>query len=279
MLEEIFQKTAKLEREDELRRGGVLSARTFDDYSSLRAFLPSESLRQLVSHYWVVRWDIPKGITYKPTEVLSGPAVNIFFTPDEAFIYGLSTSAFDYIAESQGIMAGATFTYGGFYPFLGKSMAKLPKGKQELTTIIPKATAEFARKITNSKDDQVIASHIESLLLGSGAKPNRHLATLHNIVEAIHANPELRSPKAVSKHFRIPERTLQLLFEREVGISLKWTVMRARLLEAAVLAAETTKPNWAVIATDLGYSSQAHFISDFKRATGTTPASFYKTVA
>lgn len=54
--------------------------------------------------------------------------------------------------------------------------------------------------------------------------------------------------------------------------------VQARLLEAATTAANETKPDWAAIAADLGYSSQGHFIADFKRATGQTPASFHKSL-
>ena len=50
--------------------------------------------------------------------------------------------------------------------------------------------------------------------------------------------------------------------------------MRARMLDALEAAYKQDKTDWAAIAADLGYSSQAHFITDFKRATGQTPATF-----
>ncbi len=274
-MEEIFQKNAKSEREAELRRTGVLSAATFDDHSSLRAFLPSEELRSLVSHYWIVRWNIPEGVVYRPTEVLAEPAVNIFFTPDEAFLYGLTTQTFDYEAKASGIMAGATFQPGGFYPFWGKSMSELPPHKSDLQLVFPGATATFSQQLL-LKNDEAIATGIEALIRQKHVFATPHIATINAITNAVNFGQKLRSIHEVSHYFKIPERTLQHLFQREVGVSLKWVIMRARMLEALCEAYEQPSVDWAQIANDLGYSSQAHFITDFKRATGQTPAAFKK---
>lgn len=274
-MKEIFQKNAKADREADLRRTGVLDAAHFDDYSSLRAFLPAEALQPLVSHYWIVRWNIPEGITYKPTEVLAEPAVNIFFMPNETFLYGLTTQTFDYTAKGKGVMAGATFQPGGFYPFWGKDMKTLPPGRSDLTMLFPDATAEFSNKLL-AQDDEMIAQGIENLLLQKTVTKSPNLSTIAAITNTVNFGEKLRSLQEVSQYFRIPERTLQHLFQREVGVSLKWIIMRARMLEALEEAYRQEKPDWASIAADLGYSSQAHFITDFKRATGQTPATFKK---
>ena len=275
-MEEIFQKNAKSEREAELRRGGVLSAKTFDDFSQLRAFLPSKKLRPFVSHYWIVHWDIPDGVTYRPTEVLSGPVINIFFLPNEAFLHGITTETLDYEAKARGVMAGVTFTCGGFYPFWGKSMSKFPTGKTPLAAVFPDYTAEFCNDLLSLEEDAVIADRIDAVLRQIAVKESPYLQTLHSIINTINSDSSLSNSKEVARHFRIPERTLQLLFQREVGVSLKWVTMRARLLEVAATASAMRKPDWAAIAADLGDSSQGHFITDFKRATGETPASFHK---
>lgn len=275
-MQEIFQKAAKLDREADLRRSGVLSAASFDDYSSLRAFLPAKDLRPFISHYWIVRWDIPSGIVYQPTEVLCEPAVNIFFLDDEAFLYGLTTQTFDYEAKGHGVMAGVTFKPGGFYPFWGKDMTLLPASKSPLGLIFPEATNEFSNQLCALDDAKAIATKIEDVIKQKQVYESPHLKTIGGILQAVNFDQRLRSVQEVSRYFRIPERTLQLLFQREVGISLMWVIMRARMLEAITEAYKQPKPDWVRIAVDLGYSSQGHFISDFKRASGQTPATFRK---
>ncbi len=274
-MQEIFQKTAKPERIAELRRAGMLSAASFDDYSSLRAFLPDEGLQPLISHYWIVRWNIPQDITYRPTEVLASPMINIFFMSDEAFLYGLTTQSFEYEARGNGVMAGATFQPGGFFPYWGQPLASLPAHKSDLKLVFPDASAAFSRRILD-KDDESIAMEIEALISQRRVTISPNIATISEIVRAVSLETRLKSVREVSEHFGIPARTLQHLFQHEVGVSLKWVVMRARLLEAIDEAYRQPKPDWVRIAVDLGYSSQAHFIADFRRATGRSPAAFHK---
>lgn len=274
-MQEIFQKSAKPERVAELRRAGVLSAASFDDFSSLRAFLPAEQLQPLVSHYWIVRWTIPDDVTYRPTEVLASPMVNIFLMPGDAFLYGLTTQTFAYEARGRGVMAGATFQPGGFFPYWGRSMTDLPAHRSNLETVFPGATADFATRLLTQPDED-IARGIEALILAKPVEASSNIATIAAIVKAVSLETRLRSVREVSDHFDLPARTLQHLFQREVGVSLKWVIMRARLLEAVEEAYRQPRPDWVRIAVDLGYSSQAHFISDFRRATGRSPAAFHR---
>src|SRR5690606_18496427 len=132
-------------------------------------------------------------------DVLSGPVVNIFFMQDEAFLYGLTTETFDYEAKARGVMAGVTFTYGGFYPFWGKSMAELPAGKMSLDTIFPEFTYEFSNELLGMDDDEEIARRIETVLARRTIAQSPYLKTLHSIIEAINSNSALRSSKEVSK--------------------------------------------------------------------------------
>ena len=274
-MQEIFQKSAKLDRVEALRRAGVLSAATFDDYSSLRAFLPEERLRPLISHYWIVRWNVPPGLTYRPTEVLAAPVVNLFFILGRAFVYGLTTQTLEYEARGRGVMAGATFQPGGFFPYWGKSMAELPAHQTDLTTVFPDATAGFSTRLL-ARDDEAIARGIEDLVKRRSVKVSPHLATITAIVKTAGLERGVQNVREASARFGIPARTLQHVFRREVGVSLKWVIMRARLLEAVQVAYRQRKPDWVGVALELGYSSQAHFIADFRRATGRSPGAFHR---
>jgi AraC-like DNA-binding protein len=71
-------------------------------------------------------------------------------------------------------------------------------------------------------------------------------------------------------------RTLQRLFATYVGVSPKWVIQRYRLHEAAEQLAADPSINQASLAAELGYSDQAHFVRDFKRIVGMTPAAYAK---
>jgi AraC-like DNA-binding protein len=67
------------------------------------------------------------------------------------------------------------------------------------------------------------------------------------------------------------KRTLQRLFARYVGVRPKWVIQRYRLHEAAERLAAGGVDH-AALASELGYSDQAHFARDFKAIVGLSPA-------
>ncbi|RKH63250.1 AraC family transcriptional regulator [Corallococcus aberystwythensis] len=69
-------------------------------------------------------------------------------------------------------------------------------------------------------------------------------------------------------------RTVQRLFNRYVGVNPKWVIQRYRLHEAAERLREVPPPDLARLALELGYFDQAHFIRDFRRIVGRTPAGY-----
>ena len=94
------------------------------------------------------------------------------------------------------------------------------------------------------------------------------------IIAAIESDDALNSVAAVAGMFGRSERWLQQLFRDYVGIGLKWLLQRHRLLAAAAQIRASDEPDWAAIAYDLGYSSQAHFITDFRKVLGETPVQY-----
>jgi AraC-like DNA-binding protein len=79
---------------------------------------------------------------------------------------------------------------------------------------------------------------------------------------------------AVGTMFGRSERWLQQLFSDYVGIGLKWLLQRHRLLAAAAQIRASDSPDWVGLAYDLGYSSQQHFITDFRKVLGETPVQY-----
>jgi AraC-like DNA-binding protein len=59
-----------------------------------------------------------------------------------------------------------------------------------------------------------------------------------------------------------------------VGVSPKWVIQRYRLHEAAERLTADPSIAQSALASDLGYSDQAHFIRDFKSLVGTSPAAY-----
>ena len=112
------------------------------------------------------------------------------------------------------------------------------------------------------------------LLRGFGAAPDPVAVQVAGLVERITTDPELRRVTTLAEVFGVPERRLQRLFAEYVGVSPKWVMRRARLLEAARRADAGDGVDWAALALDLGYADQAHLTRDFTATLGIPPAKY-----
>lgn len=126
-------------------------------------------------------------------------------------------------------------------------------------------------------DDEAAIAALVARLSPPSADPR--LALVDAVITAVELNDEMRTVAAVAKAFGKSERWLQQTFRDYLGIGLKWLLQRQRLLTAAKHIRETSEPDWAAIAYDLGYSSQQHFITDFRTVLGVTPVQYKKDLA
>jgi AraC-like DNA-binding protein len=123
-------------------------------------------------------------------------------------------------------------------------------------------------------DDTAMVAAAEGLLRGSCPVPDPVGEQVARMVERIGADPALRRVTALAEVFRLPERRLQRLFAEYVGVSPKWVMRRARLLEVARRADAGDVVDWAALALDLGYADQAHLTRDFTATLGVPPARY-----
>lgn len=86
--------------------------------------------------------------------------------------------------------------------------------------------------------------------------------TVHEIAKALHKS----------------DRWVQQLFQDYVGVGLKWMLQRSKLLAATQAIRDPHMADWSAIAYELGYSSQQHFVTDFRKATGKTPTQYKKSL-
>ena len=138
-------------------------------------------------------------------------------------------------------------------------------------SVVPKAIAD--RAITEA------IAVIEAFLRGRDPQPDETIARVAAIVEQTDADRTITRVEQLVDRFHIGKRNLQRLFSAYVGVSPKWVIQRYRLHEAADRAASGGAIDWADLALDLGYADQAHFIRDFKRLVGQTPAEYSRTLS
>ncbi|GGD89750.1 helix-turn-helix domain-containing protein [Paenibacillus nasutitermitis] len=102
-----------------------------------------------------------------------------------------------------------------------------------------------------------------------------NIEIINRIIAAIETN-RLQTVGDVAQWVGKSDRWLQQLFHEYIGIGIKWQLQRNKLLEAAGCIRESDHPDWADMAYELGYSSQQHFITNFKHVLGKTPLQYKK---
>ena len=253
---------------------GVLHAGTAATRFTLARRPPSAELAPFLDYFWVIRWDLRGQPPYEQA-ILPHPNMTLAFEAGGAGIFGVDRSIFTKRLTGDGKALGVRFRPGGFHPFYGKSIATLNDRVIPAREIFGQAADDACAAVMSpDADDAAMVAAAEGLLRGFCPVPDPVACQVADMVERISTDQELRRVTALAEVFGLPERRLQRLFAEYVGVSPKWVMRRARLLEAARRADAGDVVDWAAIAVDLGYADQAHLTRDFTATLGVPPARY-----
>ena len=266
-----FQKSANNCALLDIPHPGILDAPEFYNNYDLRCYAPAPSLAPFVVHIWVQR-NYGGQSTPKPLEIQTGANTYLYLSAHESFIQGVSSVHSRYDPRLPGIWAGVKFTPGGLGAFWPHSLSKLAGSTVPAETIFSELTTLQFRERLDHLDDATIVATLEQLLVAHSPQISQQLQDISRIMDMINSgDPTLTAP-AIAHRIGKSERSLQQLFRHHVGASLKWTLMRRRLIGATERIAHTSEP-LTDVALEYGYSSQSHFTSEFKSVTGRAPSS------
>jgi AraC-like DNA-binding protein len=253
---------------------GRLDPEGFERHVNFQTYLPPADLAAFIEHFWIIRWEGVRKAYYSE-EVMHRPYVDIFVSSEQSGIQGTFRGKRTYVAEGSGRIIGARFRPGAFHAFWKGELAGLQDKILELQQVFPEIDNPAIDHLL-TLDDEAAVHQLLHLVRIRQPQPDANIELINEIVTAIETDESLQTVATVAKAFSRSERWLQQLFQDYVGIGLKWLLQRHRLLVAAKQIRETEKPNWAAMAYDLGYSSQQHFIADFKQVLGKTPRQYKK---
>ena len=268
-MKDVLQKPA-----DSYEPRGRLDPVGFEHHVSFHTYLPPPDLTQFIEHFWTIHWD-KAGNTYNSVEVMHRPYVDVFVSIQQSGIQGTFRSKRTYVAAGSGRIVGIRFRPGAFHAFWDGVLADLQDKVIDLQQVFPQTDSRYIEHLL-TLDDQAIIHDLLTLVRAKRPHLDANIELINEIITAIETDESLQTVTAVAKRFGRSERWLQQLFLDYVGIGLKWLLKRHRLLAAAQQIRENDQPNWAAIAYDLGYSSQQHFITDFKQVLGKTPRQYKK---
>lgn len=242
-------------------------------------FKPSKKLENIIDSHWSMHWDLTDYEPFK-LELASSPYIAFTFTQYGNFVTGIHTGVYSYTISGNGRLYGTLFKPTRFYELYQQSLSELTNKELPIELLFPMFNDDFNKRLLDTVNDanaiEMIEYEIRNLSRSSNTAPSE---LVDNITSYSIANPD--APIAqITKHFGISERSVHQHFHDIMGVGIKWITTRDRLQKAMHIAAKSvTKPNWTVVALELGYSDQSHFINDFKKIIGMSPSRYFKLLA
>jgi AraC-like DNA-binding protein len=180
--------------------------------------------------------------------------------------------------EGEGFAFGLKFRPGGFRPFLGRAVSTLCDRSLPVHDVFGDEGRRLERDLFACTDDAAMNAVAQRFLLDRLPPADPEVDRVATIVESIAADRGLLKVDDLVARHGIGKRALQRLFSEYVGVGPKWVIARYRLHEAIDRIADGQRVDWSTLALDLGYFDQAHFIRDFRRLVGRTPADYAQAV-
>ncbi len=254
---------------------GVLYWKPSLDTPGYARFWPSADLAPFVEHFWTVEWDEPEAVV---RQVLPHPSVQMILEVDASRVAGVHRGRFVTTLAGRGRVLGTKFLPGGFRPFLGRPVSTLTGRSLRLAEIFGAAAGDLDERALAQRDPAAAFAVIEEFLRAREPRPDEAIGRIGRIVQRAATDREITRVDHLVREFGLGPRNLQRLFDDYVGVSPKWVIQRYRLHEAAERLAQEPTIDGSRLAADLGYADQAHFIRDFKRLVGATPADYGRLV-
>jgi AraC-like DNA-binding protein len=242
-----------------------------------------------VDRFWAVRWDLPRGMVHRQ-QVLTHPGANLSVgnadaddtgtavhrdTPVEARLNGVARGLSSRALAGQGWTVAAMTRPGGLGAFVTGLASDFTDRVVPLGQAIGTDEPSLLREMVAEPDEEnragLLAQALEQAVDPGRARPARQVSSVARLAETDRSIRRLSDLCAASG---VRARTLQRMFLQYAGVSPTWVLRRYRLLEVAEAVRAGGEVSWGDTAADLGYADQAHLISDFRAATGQTPAAY-----
>lgn len=238
-------------------------------------YAPPEHLAGWVQHFWVESWDW-EGDMPQVREVLPHPCVHLVFAPGRSRVYGVQLKRFLRELKGRDRILGIKFRPGAFYPFLGVPVSRIADSWLPLQQLF-RTAAETEEEVLACDDDGSMTQAAARFLTANLPSAEPWVEAACGAVEAIASDASILRVEDLVVRSGLKERALQRLFSRYVGASARWVIKRYRIYGVLERLSAGKFKDWAGLAQELGYFDQAHFINDFRRLVGCTPAAYLKT--
>ena len=169
---------------------------------------------------------------------------------------------------------GVHFKPGGAFPFLGLPAGDLADSHVDLETIAGPFAARLRERLCEARTSAERFKLLEQALLSRLCQSAEHhyaVSTALEVFEKHHLGPTVRE---TAKYLGLSQRRFIQVFKAEVGLTPKLFSRIQRFQHARAVIQQNHSPNWAAVASDLGYFDQSHLIREFLEFSGLSPVDY-----
>lgn len=257
--------------EDGFTRGVLYSKKSEENYA-LNRVKPSSKLSDLIETFWLVTWDL-RGRPPHIQQNIPDPCINMVFEAHRSRIVGAVTKRYVVELNGKGKIFGIKFHAGGFHYLNDLPASRLTDTSVEITDVFGPESHSLVEQIIATNDIELMIKLSEDFLLartnGVETKANKVL----EIIRKIEQDKTIIRVNQLQTEFDLTARSLQRLFNSQVGVSPKWVIRKYRIREV-LSRLENGEKDWQTLITHLDYFDQSHFVKDFKSLVGVTPSGY-----
>lgn len=275
-LSRLVLKKRDMLRPKEIPPRGILHRRSDAPLTGYARYWPDEDLLPFVEHLWTVEWDYAEPQT---SEVLTHPSVQLVVARGDSRVAGVFTRRFITTMAGKGRVLGMKFLPGAFRGIFGQRVSRLRNRMLPLSAVFGHEAELLEAAALAQADHTAAFAPIQEFVRWRAPAPDPMVAEIGRIAARISTDREIKRVEQVVEIFGVPLRRLQRLFDDYVGVGPKWVIQRYRLHEAAERIAAGAVTEFSDLALELGYADQAHFIRDFHRLVGHSPAEYARRLA
>lgn len=255
---------------------GILHRRSDAPLAGYARYWPDADLAPYIEHLWTVEWDLDAPHT---SEVLTHPSFQLVVEQDASALAGVFTGRYRRVKQGKGRVLGVKFHPGAIRPWIGRPASEYADRTVPLREPFGEEAEALERRALSQGSHAEAFAVIQEFLRSRRPPHDPTIELVSAIVRRVAADRTIVRVEQLVTGCAIPLRRLQRLLGDYVGVGPKWIIQRYRLHEAAERIAAGGVRDFAALAFDLGYSDQAHFIRDFRRLVGYSPASYARSLA
>ena len=248
-----------------------------DRLPTFERFPAPQTVAELVSWFWVPRWNLAPGVTSRQ-DVLAFPASNLVVeSPSPEYPQGRAVLAGPTTARSHRDLSGQGWAVGAHLrPAAVPLFTADPTALQDDSLIVD--ASELLERVTGSmatSPADAVAAFCE-WMADRVADDQGRLANA--AADLLSHDPTVTGPEDAAARLAISVRTLQRLTARYVGLPPTAMIRRRRLQEAAERVRLDSTIDLATLAAELGYADHSHLTKDFQRVLAMAPSEYRRHV-